>query len=363
MKKNILFVNYSLGLGGIERLLLELSKKLNIENKYNIFMVVFSSLDGIKSEFENNNINVITLQKKEGLDFTLIFKLKDLIKELNIHLIHSQAQNTWLYSVLAAKLSNIPIISTIHSGTYKYDFKQKIRWNILTFLLSIITNKITTVGKHLEQDFYNLGVRKKKVVTIYNGVDFRKFNSENIEEVENALIIVARLCFQKNHLMLFKAINIAKNSIPDIKLYVVGDGYLQSELEEYINKNKLENNIIMMGKRDDIPFLLSSKSIFILPSIIEGLPISLLEAMSSKRAIIASDIPANTEVITDKTHGLIINPQDKYDIADKIIKLYLDKDLQETLANNAYHRVITEFSFEKMKEKYMALYKELLNPL
>jgi len=358
MKKNILLVNYSLELGGIERLLLEFCRELNKQDQFTLHMLVFSPLLGIKNEFEKENIHIIVLNKKPGVNFRLVPKIIKLIKELDIDIIHSHAQNTWFYSAIAALITKKPIISTIHSGNYKYQTMQKYRWNLLSLILSFITNKITTVGKHLQQDLLKLGVKQSKIINIYNGINYKKFEINTTKEVENALIIVARLCFQKNHLILFEAINIVRKKIPEIKLYVVGDGELFKELNLYIEKHHLSNNIIMMGQRNDINHLLHSKSIFILPSIIEGLPISLLEAMTSKRAIIASNIPANTEVVTDNQHALIVNPYDSQDIANKITTLYNDKLLQKRLAVHSYEHVKKHFSFHTMTEKYIDLYKE-----
>ncbi|MEH6625327.1 MAG: glycosyltransferase [Motiliproteus sp.] len=363
MKKiNVLLINYSLGVGGIEKLLLEFCKNSHKNHtEYKFHIVVFSSLKGIEEEFSKYDVNIISLNKKHGIDFELISKLTKVIEDLNIDIVHSHAQNTWLYGVLASRKTKKPIISTIHSGTYKYGFVKRFRWDLLSFLLSIYTDKIITVGMHLRQDLLRVGVRKKKVVSIHNGVNVEDFSGEHTADVENSLIIVARLCFQKNHMLLFEAINIVMRVIPDIKLYVVGDGELRNILEEYIAENKLEDNIFMLGRRDDISNLLNKKSIFVLPSIIEGLPVSLLEAMSSKKAIIASDIPANREVVSDNRSALFVDPKSSADIANKIIKLYKDKDLQEKLSSQAFIDVKKNFSFDVMTERYIDLYRDVLS--
>ena len=119
---------------------------------------------------------------------------------------------------------------------------------------------------------------------------------------------IGRLSSEKNLLTLLISFANIHTDDPLIKLVLVGTGPLESQLMEYVSKRNIKNKVIFCGVRYDIDRLLSSFDIFVLPSYTEGLSNALLEAMTSGRAIICSDIPANHELVTHNQEALLVNP-------------------------------------------------------
>ena len=132
---------------------------------------------------------------------------------------------------------------------------------------------------------------------------------------------------------LLKSFSNACLTVPQLHLVLVGAGPLEQELQKYVREHKL--NVLFLGVRADVSQLLSSFDIFVLPSYTEGLSIALLEAMANGRAIICSNIDANTEIVSDGNEALIIDPNDSNSIKEAILLLAKDKDLRSSISSNA----------------------------
>lgn len=364
MKKNILFVNYSLGIGGIETLLLRHCKYLvdSDSSYFPHFLFFQSAKTNLQNEFEESGINVIGLSKKAGIDIKLVFNIIRKIKENKIDIVHAHNQSTWLYVAIACLITRKPLLVTIHTGVEKFqNKKQQKRWRLLSYFLSFFTTKITTVAEYIKNDLLDIGISKNKIMTVYNGIDVSRFKSkENIGSAKNDFLMVARFFPQKNHIRLISAFKKVNNKFPESKLYLAGIGELMDECKKKVIELNLNDSVIFLGYQNDIGQLLRKYKYYILPSTIEGLSISLLEAMSSKRVIMVSSIDSNMEVITDGYDGFLFDPYDEEDMADCMLRVLSNKDDICKISEQAYHTVSSRFSFNVMMNNYIQLYKQCL---
>jgi glycosyltransferase involved in cell wall biosynthesis len=150
--------------------------------------------------------------------------------------------------------------------------------------------------------------------------------------------------------------------VKDIKFLVIGDGPLRRALEEKSEELGIKKHVIFAGQRKDIPELLTAMDIFVLPSIKEGLPMALLEAMAAKRPVIATKVGAIPKVIENTEIGILIEPKDILGLRDAMMSLIDDPEKMGLLARRGFERVYTDFSSDEMSKHYLELYKEITNP-
>jgi glycosyltransferase involved in cell wall biosynthesis len=148
--------------------------------------------------------------------------------------------------------------------------------------------------------------------------------------------------------------------VPEATFVLAGDGPLRPRLEELARSLGLAERVLFLGHRDDVPALLASCDLFVLPSLYEGLPLSLLEAMASGRPAIATDVPGSNEVVHHAESGLLVPRADPLALADAIRRLLADPAAAERLARAGRARVDRDFSVERMVRGVEAVYDQLL---
>jgi glycosyltransferase involved in cell wall biosynthesis len=266
--------------------------------------------------------------------------------------------------------TDLPIISTIHTSLIE-DMKHfqvsninstaiklttKISGYPLTQKLINKSNYVTTVSSSVAEElvsYYNT----KNPIVVGNGVDEKRFYP--IKENQNNdpyALYVGRLDYRKGILDLMKASILLKED--NIKLLVAGEGHLRSLIEDYIQKNDLQN-VSLLGhvSGENLVELYQNAMIFVFPSHYEGLPTVLLEAMSCGLPVVTSNIPAHRGVITNFKNGLFAKSGSSMDIYDKINILIDDEDLRQKLGNNARKTIENKFTWDKISIKYEEIYK------
>jgi glycosyltransferase involved in cell wall biosynthesis len=209
-------------------------------------------------------------------------------------------------------------------------------------------------------------VKKGKSVVIHNGVDADKFSTgdDNIEfkiklKKENDTIIIGsigRLHYQKGYEYLIEAsVSILKN-YPQAKFVLIGEGELRDSLEFSAKKKGVYNSFIFLGNQTEIPELLKQIDIFVLPSLWEGLPLVLLEAMASKKPIVATDVNGITEIIHSEEEGILVPSKNSAALSSAILRLLKNDELRERIASKGYIKVMNEFHLNKMIEKTESVY-------
>ncbi len=375
-KINLLFVNYSYDIGGIEVLIKNLCQSLDKE-LFNITLCTFSANNSMEQEFKNMGIPVITLIKKEGFDWRLHFKLRALCKKLQIDVMHTHNAGPWLYGVLSCRGKDAPaIVHTQHTvlekeGAYKGKIEK--HWLLLHLMkyLGQRTCQIVSIADYISKYLIKkAGIERSKISLIYNGTDLRQFPAEiNVSQKrislglnENHFVvgIVARLVHKKGHGILLEAFKLAKDKLPVAKLVIIGDGELMAELEKQSQILGIRYDVLFLGQRKDIPELLRIMNVFVLSSHkkAEGLPVCLLEAMASHVPVIATDSGGSKEIVLNGITGILIEPDNTNALAEAILKVSSEKELVQKMASTGTKRVHDIFSLEDMVFKYSQLYQK-----
>ena len=171
---------------------------------------------------------------------------------------------------------------------------------------------------------------------------------------------VSRLRPRKGHKYLFEALASIKSELKNVDVWIVGDGEMREELEEQVQALGL-TNISFLGESNKIPELLGQSDIFVLPTTSDTLPIAIIEAMFAKKAIITTNLGGITEIIQDHYTGLIAEPGNSQQLAEKLSLLLDDQALRETLAENAKAFAKKHLRSKNMAKKIEEIYQSFMD--
>lgn len=319
----------------------------------------------------NKNIKVSKMFKKPGNDYQLYIKLIKYLKEIKPTIVHTR---NWagMDGIIVAKIAGVPII--IH-GEHGFEIADLISQNrkrkfIRKLVLSTMVDKIVTVSKNLKNRLINeIKIKPEKIIHIPNGVDTNKFNIYRKEFTRKKfgfkkgdfiIGIVARLDPIKNHKTLISAFKEIVTIHPNTNLVIVGDGSLRNKLENQTYQLGIKNKVIFMGERDDVPEILKTFDIFVLPSLNEGMSNTILEAMATGIPVIASNVGGNPELVVDGRTGFLFPSNDVESLVQKIKTYISHPELKQKHGYNAHKRVEEKFSLDQMVRRYEELYLELV---
>jgi glycosyltransferase involved in cell wall biosynthesis len=239
----------------------------------------------------------------------------------------------------------------------------------LTFVLS---DQILCVADALAHDLIERSGRDpSKIQVIRNSVDLEAFDPKTVDgstvrrefglEKDTPLIgIVGRMTSQKGHRDLLTALAQIRTVVPSVRALIVGDGPLRDELIEYAKTQRLEDCCIFTGMREDIPAIMRTLDIVALPSLSEGLPFILLEAMAMARPVVATRVNGISEVVEDGVTALLVPPQAPQMLAQAVITLLTDRELSGRIGAEARRLVEWRFSLDRMIREIERVYEELL---
>ena len=369
---NILHLIENLEIGGAQTRLVNDLRHLS-RGKFN--NIVCSLVPGgrLAGEIEKLGISVYSL---EGvLNPKNFLKLAGIIKKNDIDVMHTQLFFADLYGRLAVKLSKIPfMVTTIQSSVYEPDSllcsnKRKI---LDSFSGRLCNDKFIAVSDFVKNSIIRrLNFNPKKIDVIPNYIDFSALNSINennlsflrkkldIKPQELVLITVSRLNPAKGINYLLEAFSNLYKEYASVKLIIVGDGHSREELERLSQNCGISNRVLFLREREDVKELLHMSDIFVFPTLSEGLPLSLLEAMAVGRTCIASDIGPIREIITDGERGILFRTKDVKDL-ERAIRLAIDcREKSKRMADNAKYFVKNKYDFKENVKLLESLYLNL----
>ena len=359
---NVIHIIPTLNVGGAEKLVTDICKNLD-KTRFSVNIVtLFEMHDPILlKELNDNNVNIISLDKKIGFDFSIIFKLYGIFKKYKPDII-----NTHLYVIpyviLPAFLRKIKVkVHTVHSIASREissKFKRKIIKMAYKYFGFIPIGISDYVKKSIVEEYK---LKNSKVECIYNGIDTNKFTliDKYIHNNQIIFINVGRMNENKNQILLIEAFKLVKEKIQNSKLYIVGDGELRNKIEEKIIALDLQSDVVLRGKIEDINNELNQASVFVLSSDFEGLPLSVLEAMSCGLPIVTTDAGGVIDIVKNNYNGFIVEKKNKSELANAMIKMCNDKELLKKMGIKSYE-FSKKYDIKKVANEYENLYSRLL---
>lgn len=368
---NVLHLISSNGFFGAENVLIELSREL-LQTEYYPFVGVFKNLHNphleVAEKAEMLGIPVKIFPCKGKLDLKTVFSLRKFIVKKRIKILHTHGYKSNLYALTASAGKNVLLFTTCHNWLGK-DLKMKFYARIDKFFLNRF-DRVIAVSDPVREEILLHNIHPHKVFTIYNGINLNRFNHNfrtdfirkefSISGDCKVIGTVGRLTEEKGHIYLLQAAEMILRKHPETIFLIVGDGPLRQDLEMYAKSICPQSAIIFTGVRDDMPELYSIMDIFVLPSLTEGLPMALLEAMASKKPVIATRVGAVPGVVQDGFSGYLVNPCDVNGLINTISALLENPQKALDISQNAYETVKKHFSSRVMAEKYRQLYREAI---
>ncbi|MDY6861423.1 MAG: glycosyltransferase [Thermodesulfobacteriota bacterium] len=370
----ILYLITSTGYGGAERSLLNLVSHIN-KKEFSMSVCSLKIKGELGKEIEQRGIPVISLNlpKKTGIKtlfsyFPAIFKLIRIIRNTKPTIIHSLLFQANLAGRISGKICRVPLIinsfRTMEKEKKYQLFIDKITWYPADYFHAVSNMVRNFIIKKIRIPSY-------KVFAIPNGVirDWYRENKECRENIRNELriahhdrviSIIGRLRKEKGHAVLIKALPEVLNKFPLLKLLIVGEGEEKAHLQMLVKKLKLESRVIFKNFIKDLSPIFSITEILIVPSLHEGMPNIILEAMAAKVAVIASKAGGIPEVIEDRKNGILLPETNPETISIAIINLLENHTLKERLKKDALIRIEQDFNIVEIVKKFEKKYIELL---
>ena len=366
-RQRIAQVTLSMGQGGIENLLISLVSKQD-KTKYQTYVYCLDYGGELIGSIESLGAIVRIFDRSPGLDFRLIFRLATKFREDKIEIVHTHNEAAHFYGCLAARLAGIRhVINTEHSRHYlEGHWRRKLEKRFL----ALLTRKIVAVSEELQQASIELdGISPARLSVVLNGVDLDRFTSVssiekqeirtrlNFKAVDKIIIIVARLNPIKNHEMLIRAFARLYVEQSKLRLVIVGDGELRSELETLVGQLNISHRVCFLGDRIDVPDLLRMSDVLVLCSHREGLPLILLEGMAAQIPIVVTPGANKSLIVEHRVTGYVCDATEEA-LADEI-QLVLNELGTETVVTAGRRLVEEKYSIEQTVNAYDTLYRQL----
>ena len=351
------------GGGGAERKLLELVREMD-ETRFRTVVCSLGFTNTLQKEFESLDAKTVTFRRRGRFNPRLFFQLLRLVRREQIDVIMTTLFYADIVGALVGRLAKVKAVffwETISSPgwlTWHRKWLYKLAAGSCTRIVSVSRATADFVVDKRE-------IPSHKVVVIPYGIDLAAYapkdgarirESIGLNRNDPVIGMVGRLQPQKGHRYLVKAMEKVVKTVPDVKVVLVGWGGLQDEIETQIEEAGLKDHFVLLGLREDVSDLLNAFDIFTLPSLWEGLPNVILEAMATAKPVVASSVDGNAELVLDGATGFLVPPKDVDRLADALVHLLTHKDEAARMGRKGRKRVEEEFSLRQQVQRFQDLY-------
>lgn len=359
----------SLTVGGAEVLAARLARRLG--DRYRFVFACLDHLGTLGEQLRQEGFPVEVLDRRPGLDVGCIRRLARLWRAEQVDLVHAHQYTPFFYATAARGLRRRPPVLFTEHGRWFPDFPRRKRI-VFNRLMLRRSDRVVAVGGAVRRALVaNEGIADGRIQVIYNGVDPSAFDAPAGDRAalrgrlgfgpeELLLLQVARLDHLKDHGTALRTIERVAVRRPDARLVLVGEGPERENIEAEIRQRHLEPFVRLLGLRSDVADLLHAADLFLLTSISEGIPVTLLEAMAAGLPIISTDVGGVGEVVEHGRTGLLAARGDDAALAEAVLRLAGDADLRRRMGRQGQERARAVFSESQMHAAYQAVYEEML---
>ena len=308
------------------------------------------------------DVKLYECRRRPGNDPSLVLQLYRVFRRERPDIVHTHAWGTLCEGLVAARLARIPVVVHGEHGTLQlkpYQARlQKLMWGRADRVLSVSSRLAERMAE-------GTGFPLDQITVIRNGVDLRRFQSCDRTEARRALglpeagVIVgtaARLVPVKDQANLLNAFKQLVTEGLEFTGVIAGDGPLRAELEAQASALGIQSHVRFLGHVPAIERVYASLDVFVLSSKSEGLSNTILEAMASKVAVVATQVGGADELVEDGATGLLVPPQDSAALADAIGWLIRDAELRDSMSAAGRRRALARFTLDRMLRNYGTLY-------
>lgn len=378
----ILHLIPNLGHGGGEHQLLLNVTTLNRDHFEN-FVCQMGQPDVLAPEFEKIGVPVLDVTTTGiGAWFRQLRKIRSLVKDLNIDLIHTTNSHAWLGGGIVGRITGTPVLATLNNTAYEESWlvdnphlnKMKLLYSKkrTEFALKRFTTNYLAISQYVKQSHIDhMDLNPEAIDVVYRGVQQEFFEpaTGNLDELrkelglENAfpvMLDVARLVPQKGQRYAIEAMPEIVSKFPKARLVLVGIGNREQHLRDLANELNVQNSVLFAGARTDVRDIHAVSDIFLFPSIYEGFGSALGEALAAGNCCITTGRPPMTEIVEHEKSGLHVEPQDPASIAEAVIRVSSDDSLRESFRVAARERSRANFTIEQVVSDLENVYHRII---
>jgi glycosyltransferase involved in cell wall biosynthesis len=361
------------GFYGAENMLINLAQSLEglgCKNVVGVFDNAHHPNTEVGDHARRLGLPVETIACRGKIDWGTVRAIRNSVRNHRIDLVHSHGYKTNLYGYAAVRPLGTPILATCHNWTH-----ETVPLRLYALLDRMVLRKfphVVAVSEAVGQSLRGSGIRQERITTIHNGVSLNGVNlpcsgaasSLFARELDKGarLVVgtVGRLVPQKGLEHFLRAAGELLSRFPQTLFVLVGEGPGRERLEILAGALGTEGKVIFTGHRSDLASVYAAMDIFVLPSLNEGMPMTILEALAARRPVVATRVGGIPRLILPEQTGLLVEPGDTVGLRDAIARLLADPQLRQRLGENGYDCVRRNFSAQAMARNYLALYRRLL---
>jgi glycosyltransferase involved in cell wall biosynthesis len=356
------------GLYGAEQVILNLAQSERLITFVGALYNVHSPNLDVIEEAEKRDLNTVVFHSQGRIDVTTVFRIIRFLREHQIDILHTHGYKSDIVGFLAALFGRAKWVATNHVW-HPLSTKLRLYESVDAFALRFAA-RVIAVSREIREDLISTNIRSACIRVIQNGIDvdhFTQFRSPKalkatlgIHDDDLVVTIVGRLSPEKGHRTFLEAAKEITSNRNHVKFLIVGDGPMREELRAEVARLNLEDHVIFTGFRRDMPVMYALSDMMVNASTIEGLPMTILEAMASNVPVIATPAGGTPDVIKDNVTGLLFEAQDVAALKTRIESLIDDPGRRRRLAAAAYEFVAMNHSLERMCDAYGQVYREIL---
>jgi glycosyltransferase involved in cell wall biosynthesis len=361
---------HGLRVGGAEVLAARIARRLGDEFRF--VFVCLDELGGTLGEglmAEGYPVHVVG--RRPGIDWRCSWRLAPLLRRHHVALVHAHLFTPFFYGALARLLyARPPILFTDHGRPFPDHPNRK--HLLANRVLLQRRDRVVGVGQAVREGLIrNEGFPAARVGVVYNGIDLPAFAGAaadraavrqelGLTEDEFAVLQVARLVPDKDHVTAVRAMERVVRERPDVRLLVVGEGPELPTIQDAVARLGLHCHVRLLGLRTDVPRLLAAADLFLLSSVTEGIPLTVIEAMAAGLAVVSPDVGGVSEVVVHGETGGLVPARDPDALAAMVVMLADIRSMRNRMGRAGRERAEKRFSETTMVAEYRRLYREML---
>jgi len=356
----------NLNVGGAQKVVSRLVRSLDA-TRFEPIVCTITPGGALEAEIASRGIEVVSLDARVGkLPVRLILKVGKAIKRYGVRILQSHLFIPNVWSAFAPGARGTRFVTTEHElGGWKrlrhciFEQAAYNRSDAAVFVSEAVRD--SALSRHK--------IGAEKIHVIPNGVDIDAPDAAAAAEVRRELgltqeapllLTVGRLSVEKGHAVLLAALAKLRQRHPEVRLAMVGTGALEADLRSCASELHIEEAVRFLGQRHDVGAVMSAADVFVLPSLEEGMPLTLLEAMGKGLPCVCSDVGGVGEVVEDGASGLLVQRARPGLLAERLLEVLDNVDLRQRLGRSAAETIGRRFTVERMTGDYERLYESLL---
>lgn len=370
MTTHVMHLTFDMGIGGTEQVIANLIEHTDPEQFQISLFCLEQPLGAIGQrlkELEEPEVHIETAARSPKLDFALIRRIREFIRNRQVDLVHCHQYTPFVYGRLASLGTPARILLTEH-GRLHPDLPSRKR-RLINPLLCRGKVDITAISKATRDALITIeNMPAEQIDVVYNGIRDASAQSYEVQHLRQELGIstdtiifatVARLDPIKNQELMLRALAqlAGEEGLPPLALVIVGDGSMRESLEQLAQELQINEQVFFTGFKTQPQEYFALMDVFLLSSFTEGTSMTLLEAMAFSKPSVVTDVGGNTEIIHHLQHGIVCQDNNLLQFTDGMRRLASNSALRARLGEKAQERFKETFTVDAMAQSYMKRYQ------